>query len=49
MYFEPIPEAVTGDIVGFSAKSIKYDDIRRGFVASDIKNDPARECLYFNA
>lgn len=49
MYFEPSQEAFTGDMVGFSVKQIKYEDIRRGHVVSDIKNDPARECINFNA
>ncbi|KAJ6571128.1 translation elongation factor [Mycena capillaripes] len=38
-----------GDNVGFNIKSVSVKDIRRGNVASDSKNDPAKEAASFNA
>merc|ERR1711951_302344 len=49
MHHESIPEAVPGDNVGFNVKNVSVKDIRRGNVASDSKNDPAKECKNFNA
>lgn len=42
MHHESLPEAVPGDNVGFNVKNISVKDIRRGSVASDSKNDPAK-------
>ena len=42
-------EAVPGDNVGFNVKNISVKELRRGFVASDIKNDPALEAASFVA
>jgi elongation factor 1-alpha len=49
MHHESMPEAVPGDNVGFNVKNVSVKDIRRGNVASDSKNDPARECNSFSA
>merc|ERR1712025_773575 len=49
MHHESIAEAVPGDNVGFNVKNVSVKDIRRGNVASDSKNDPAKESLSFNA
>merc|ERR1712033_145033 len=49
MHHESLPEAVPGDNVGFNVKNVSVKDIRRGNVASDSKNDPAKECKNFNA
>jgi len=49
MHHESLPEAVPGDNVGFNVKNISVKDIRRGSVASDSKNDPAKEARSFNA
>jgi elongation factor 1-alpha len=49
MHHEAMPEAVPGDNVGFNVKNVSVKDIRRGFVASDSKNDPAAETESFNA
>jgi len=38
-----------GDNVGFQVKNISVKDVRRGYVASDIKNDPAKETESFVA
>lgn len=49
MHHESLPEATPGDNVGFNVKGLSVKDIRRGFVASDSKNDPAREAETFKA
>lgn len=49
MHHEALEEALPGDNVGFNVKNIAVKDIRRGFVASDSKNDPALESASFNA
>jgi len=49
MHHESLPEAIPGDNVGFNVKNISVKDIRRGFVASDTKNDPALEADTFEA
>merc|ERR1711935_190772 len=42
-------EAVPGDNVGFNIKNVSVKEIRRGNVASDSKQDPARETVSFDA
>lgn len=42
-------EAAPGDNVGFNARGISVKDVRRGFVCSDSKNDPALETASFIA
>jgi len=49
MHHESLPEALPGDNVGFNVKNVSVKEIRRGNVASDSKNDPAKECKDFNA
>merc|ERR1712167_259972 len=49
MHHESMPEAVPGDNVGFNIKNVSVKEIRRGNVASDSKNDPAKETVSFNA
>mmetsp|Transcript_13051 Transcript_13051/g.22561 ORF Transcript_13051/g.22561 Transcript_13051/m.22561 type:complete len:451 (+) Transcript_13051:116-1468(+) len=49
MHHESLPEAFPGDNVGFNIKNVSVKDIRRGYVASDVKNDPAKECDCFTA
>jgi len=49
MHHESLQEAVPGDNVGFNIKGISVKEIRRGMVASDAKNDPAKECSTFFA
>merc|ERR1712046_298039 len=49
MHHESLAEAVPGDNVGFNCKNVSVKDIRRGNVASDSKNDPAKEAKTFNA
>merc|ERR1712232_675673 len=47
MHHESLPEALPGDNVGFNVKNVSVKDIRRGYVASDSKNDPAAESADF--
>merc|ERR1712038_1353476 len=49
MHHESLPEAVPGDNVGFNVKNVSVKEIRRGNVASDSKNDPAKEAEDFKA
>jgi len=49
MHHEALEEAVPGDNVGFNVKNVSVKELRRGFVASDIKNDPAQETASFTA
>merc|ERR1712177_13297 len=49
MHHEALPEAVPGDNVGFNVKNVSIKDIRRGNVAGDSKNDPARGAKSFHA
>jgi len=49
MHHEALIEAIPGDNVGFNVKNVSVKDIRRGFVASDTKNDPAKETDTFDA
>merc|ERR1712045_1041418 len=49
MHHESLPEAVTGDNVGFNVKNVSVKDIKRGYVASDSKNKPAAGVSDFTA
>jgi len=49
MHHESLPEAVPGDNVGFNVKNVAVKDLRRGFVASDSKNEPAFGAASFEA
>jgi elongation factor 1-alpha len=49
MHHEQLAEAIPGDNVGFNVKNLSIKDIRRGFVCSNSKNDPAKECESFLA
>lgn len=47
MHHEEVPEAAPGNNVGFNVKGLSVKDIKRGFVASDSKNDPATDTESF--
>lgn len=49
MHHEALPEAIPGDNVGFNIKNVSVKDIKRGYVCSNAKNDPAKECQDFTA
>merc|ERR1719364_157869 len=49
MHHEQVEAANPGDNVGFNVKNISVTDIKRGYVASDSKNDPAMDTEMFVA
>jgi len=49
MHHEMLEQATPGDNVGFNVKNVAVKDLRRGFVASDSKNDPALPVESFTA
>jgi len=49
MHHESMAEAVPGDNVGFNIKNVAVKELRRGFVASNSKQDPAKEASSFDA
>jgi len=49
MHHEALTEAIPGDNVGFNVKNVSVKDIRRGYVASNSKQDPAKEAADFTA
>lgn len=48
-HHEELDEAEPGDSIGFNIRGVAVKDLRRGFVASDAKNDPAKEAASFLA
>lgn len=49
MHHESLAEAVPGDNVGFNCKNVSVKDIKRGYVASNANDDPAKGCASFEA
>ncbi|KAL0411666.1 UNVERIFIED_CONTAM: Elongation factor 1-alpha [Sesamum latifolium] len=49
MHHEAMQEALPGDNVGFNVKNVAVKDLKRGFVASNSKDDPAREAANFTS
>ena len=49
MHHETILEAGPGDNIGFNVKNLSVKELRRGYVASDTKNDPAKDTANFLA
>jgi elongation factor 1-alpha len=49
MHHEVVEQAEPGDNVGFNVKNLSVKDIKRGYVASDSKNDPAKNTESFLA
>merc|ERR1712150_323751 len=49
MHHESLAEGEPGDNVGFNVKNVSVKDLKRGMVASDSKNDPAKEAVNFLA
>merc|ERR1712183_101148 len=49
MHHESLAEAFPGDNVGFNVKNVAVKDLRRGFVASDSKSNPACGVSNFEA
>src|SRR3546814_5592573 len=44
-----VAEATPGDNIGFNVKNVSVKDIKRGYVAGDVKNDPPVGCESFLA
>ncbi|TYI23936.1 hypothetical protein ES332_A06G199800v1 [Gossypium tomentosum] len=44
-----LSEALPGDNVGFNVKNVAVKDLKRGFVASNSKDDPAKEAANFTS
>lgn len=49
MHHEALTEALPGDNVGFNVKNVSVKELRRGYVASDSKNNPAKGTDNFTA
>jgi len=49
MHHEVLDQAIPGDNVGFNIKNVSVKDIKRGFVASDSKKNPAENAKDFQA
>jgi len=49
MHHEALTEAVPGDNVGFNCKNVSVKDIKRGYVASNSADDPAKGAETFTA
>merc|ERR1712111_312674 len=49
MHHEVVDSASPGDNVGFNIKGLSVKDIKRGYVASDSKSDPAADTEMFVA
>jgi len=50
MHHQELPDGANpGDNVGFNIKNVSVKDVKRGFVTSDSKQDPAKTCESFDA
>jgi len=49
MHHSLLQQANPGDNVGFNVRNVSVKELRRGYVASDAKNNPAKEAVSFNA
>lgn len=49
MHHTMLEQANPGDNVGFNVKGLTVKDLKRGYVCSDAKNDPAKQCENFTA
>merc|ERR1712115_310071 len=49
MHHESLAEAFPGDNVGFNVKNVAVKDLRRGYVASDSKSNPASGVASFES
>ncbi|TYG79798.1 hypothetical protein ES288_D02G165900v1 [Gossypium darwinii] len=49
MHHEALSEALPGDNVGFDVKNVAVKDLKHGFVASNSKDDPAKEAASFTS
>ena len=49
MHHEKLEQAMPGDNVGFNIKNVSVKDIKRGYVASNNKDHPAKETASFTS
>ena len=49
IHHESLVEGLPSDNVGFSVRNVAVKDLRRGFVASNSKDDPAKEAANLTA
>ncbi|EFH68683.1 T6D22.2 [Arabidopsis lyrata subsp. lyrata] len=49
MHHESLLEALPGDNVGFNVKNVAVKDLKRGYVASNSKDDPAKGAANFTS
>ncbi|CAL9045891.1 unnamed protein product [Musa banksii] len=49
MHHEALQEALPGDNVGFNVKDVAVKDLKRGYVASNSKEDPTKEAASFTS
>lgn len=49
MHHQELKEAVPGDNVGFNVKNVSVKQLKRGYVAGDVKNDPPKKVESFEA
>jgi elongation factor 1-alpha len=49
MHHESLPEAFTGDNIGFNIRNVAVSDVKRGFVVGDTKRDPPSQVESFEA
>ncbi|GKB57572.1 elongation factor 1-alpha [Tanacetum coccineum] len=49
MHHESLLEALPGDNVGFNVKNVAVRDLKRGYVASNSKDDPAKGAASFTS
>ncbi|KAG6485881.1 hypothetical protein ZIOFF_054448 [Zingiber officinale] len=49
MHHETLQEAHSGDNVDFNVKNVAVKDLKRGYVASNSKDDPAKETVSFTS
>ncbi|KAL9374067.1 hypothetical protein Peur_033687 [Populus x canadensis] len=49
IHHEALQEALPGDNVGFNVKNVAVKDLKRGFVASNSNDDPAKEAANFTS
>ncbi|KAK8675386.1 hypothetical protein V6N13_033453 [Hibiscus sabdariffa] len=49
MHHESLPEALPGDNVRFNVKNVVVKALKRGFIASNSKDDPVKEAVNFTS
>jgi elongation factor 1-alpha len=47
MHHASIPEALPGDSIGMNVKNVPHDQVGKGYIIGDTKNNPPRETVSF--